>query len=199
MDRETRERQMLEELHAESDRGCILVAASALDIFLEELLMASFVAEPHAVKLAISPLFKPMQPLSSFSVKIKLAYSLGLIAKNDFNDLERIREIRNIAAHEHSALTFESEVVIEIARKFDGPILGMSLQEKFDKKSPALSQQKLIYVIELEGPPEPPLPAGELARRVRVLFILTVARISLDITSKTKDLESGAREWHDTK
>ncbi|MGC2830238.1 MAG: MltR family transcriptional regulator [Candidatus Acidiferrum sp.] len=108
-------KKVSKELDTESDRGCILIGASLLSNCLESLLRAALSTTPHAVKHAISPLFDSMGPLATFSAKIKLVYALGLIDQDRFTDLEKIRRIRNIAAHDYSPLSFESQEIIDIA------------------------------------------------------------------------------------
>lgn len=51
-------------------------------------------------------LFKQMQPLSTFSSKIKFAYVLGLIIPEAYHDLNLIRKIRNDFAHDRRAKSF---------------------------------------------------------------------------------------------
>lgn len=95
---EARAQRIIEELEGESDRGCVLVGASVLSDFLEGLLRAALTTDSHAVKQAVAPLFGAMGPLATFSAKTKLAYALELIPRYCFNDLEKIRRIRNLAA-----------------------------------------------------------------------------------------------------
>ena len=55
---ESRQQQILDELLNESDRGCILVGASVLDTFLEDLIKIKFSTKPHVRKHAVNPLFE---------------------------------------------------------------------------------------------------------------------------------------------
>jgi DNA-binding MltR family transcriptional regulator len=112
--------QIVKELMTESDRGCILVAASVLSHFLEEILKTALSTNPHAMTRAVKPLFGAMAPLSTFSAQIKLAYGLGLIPMYSFSDLEKIRRIRNLAAHQYSNMSFESQEIIDITRTLEG-------------------------------------------------------------------------------
>jgi mannitol operon repressor len=119
-DKTNRQKVIIDEILHESDRGCILVGASALEELLEELLKSAFSFNEHVIKNAIQPLFETMGALSSFSAKTKLAYSLGLIDKWCFSDLEKIRKIRNVAAHEYFPKSFESPEIIKITQSFEG-------------------------------------------------------------------------------
>jgi DNA-binding MltR family transcriptional regulator len=65
------------ELTKETDRGCALMAASFLDYELEKLLREKLVGS----KNHLDTLFEFNGPLGTFSSRIRLSYSLGLIPK----------------------------------------------------------------------------------------------------------------------
>jgi DNA-binding MltR family transcriptional regulator len=180
MDREARKNQILRELEAESDRGCVLVAASALDVLLEELLRTSLITDPHAVKHAVTLLFEAMGPMATFSAKIKLAYGLGLIDKLHFSDLEKIRRIRNIASHEYSPMTFESQEIIEISRTLEAADLAVrSLPLPDDKSSTT-------------PPSETPKPHSKSSKE-RLRFSMSVAYVAGTLDAKSEIRESKRR------
>jgi DNA-binding MltR family transcriptional regulator len=107
-----RKQALFDEMSAESDRGCILVGASVLEEMLDELLKKTLSIHHHSKKHAVEPLFGVIGPLSTFSAKIKLAYALDAFPQWCFEDLEKIRRIRNSAAHEYSSKTFENPEII---------------------------------------------------------------------------------------
>ncbi|MGN8079204.1 MltR family transcriptional regulator [Variovorax sp. 22077] len=111
------------EMLSESDRGVILVGASAVDDALRSLLVLKLARDEHVAKVAADPLFAGMGPLATFSSRIKLAYAMDLIPRWMFEDLERIRKVRNKAAHEMSAKTFESNEVVQMT----GALTAVSL------------------------------------------------------------------------
>ena len=92
------------ELTKESDRGCALLAASYLDYLLELLLRKKLLGS----KSLKDEIFSPNGPLGLFSARIKLAYSIGLIEKKVFQDLQSIRKIRNEFGHNPKILSFEN-------------------------------------------------------------------------------------------
>lgn len=83
-------------LMSESDRGCLLAAAAMLEESLGSLFGVCFIDEVVSRSLLESG---SSSPLGTFSARSKLAYSLGLISKPMFNDLELVRQMRNDAAH----------------------------------------------------------------------------------------------------
>lgn len=115
-----RKQALFDEMSAESDRGCILVGASVLEEMLEELLKKTLSIHPHSKKHAVEPLFGVMGPLSTFSAKIKITYALDAFPQWCFEDLEKIRRIRNAAAHEYSSKTFENPEIICISSTLVG-------------------------------------------------------------------------------
>jgi DNA-binding MltR family transcriptional regulator len=114
------------EMTAESDRGCILIGASAVDDVLQTALRALLSKDHHIAKHAVEPMFAAMGPLSTFSARIKLAYAVGLTPRWMFEDLEKIRKVRNKAAQEFSAKTFESPDVIQLVQLLKGADFAIS-------------------------------------------------------------------------
>jgi DNA-binding MltR family transcriptional regulator len=81
--------------------GIVIATAAILDNQLE-----------RALKRAMRPLsnnmyerlFDSFRPLSSFSSKIVMAYALGIISADLYEELEKIRQIRNQFAHSSGVL-----------------------------------------------------------------------------------------------
>lgn len=90
----------------ESDRGCAIVAAELLSEELEQLLRAYCRSDPADVKQTIDPLFSGYGPLATFSARINLAYSLGILPRPTRDRLDIIRRLRNDFAHEWGPLDF---------------------------------------------------------------------------------------------
>ena len=82
-------------LEKQDDRGLVLSLAAFAEDALGNLLKAFML--PVAASAQLVDGFGA--PLGNFSSRIKAAYSLGLITKNQFSDLEQLRKIRNLFAH----------------------------------------------------------------------------------------------------
>ncbi|MBE7478977.1 MAG: hypothetical protein HS104_03155 [Polyangiaceae bacterium] len=104
------------EFKGESDRAVALLAAAFLDHELECLLRRFF----REVRVADS-LFKPMQPLSSFSARTKLSYVLALIDVRSYRDLNRIRKIRNVFAHDRHPRAFADPEISSLCAALEWP------------------------------------------------------------------------------
>lgn len=90
-------------LSLESARGKALVGAAILETGLEALIRARLVD----ASTEIESLVNADGPLGSFSNRIRLAYCLGLVSKDEQHDLEMVRRIRNGFAHSFEGRTFE--------------------------------------------------------------------------------------------
>lgn len=95
------------ELTKESDRGCVLLASSHLDLMLERLLNHKLVGSKKMKK----QMFEFNGPLGTFSSKIIMSYSLGLLPKLAQQDIQTIRKIRNDFAHTIKNASFENESI----------------------------------------------------------------------------------------
>ena len=65
-------------------------------------------------------------PLGTFSAKIKMALCLNIIRKSDFDDLNKIRKIRNTFAHQLHGLIFDNDPVKSWARSLKFPVEYLS-------------------------------------------------------------------------
>jgi hypothetical protein len=89
---------------SESSRGCVLLAASLLDVRLETLLRVALTADAvGAAKARDDLLDGAMAPLRSTWAKSRLALTMGLVTPEHYGFLERLRNLRNSAAHELEA------------------------------------------------------------------------------------------------
>ena len=127
--------QLFSELKHESDRGCILVGTSAVDDALKIALKRRLSTDEHIRNKAVEPMFESMGPLSTFSARIKLAYAVGLIPRWIFEDLEKIRKIRNRAAHEHTAHSFDTPHVANLSEALQGAGFALTRLETLDDRN----------------------------------------------------------------
>lgn len=99
-----------QELVNESDRGMALVGASLLDDHLMRLLRSFLVSDTKVVEEFLTA---ERAPLRDFGARIKAAYCLGLISKEEYDDFETARVIRNGFAHQLGH-TFDSPAIVEL-------------------------------------------------------------------------------------
>ncbi|MGQ0688652.1 MAG: MltR family transcriptional regulator [Limnobacter sp.] len=104
----------LNEFQKESDRGAALVGAALLDSRLERILRSHFIQGKHANEL----LDGANAPLGTFSSRIKCCFSLGLITAHERQELEIVRSIRNLFAHQEHGLNFEDKKVQGLCSSF---------------------------------------------------------------------------------
>jgi len=135
---------LLANLQAESDRGCVLIAAAYLDDTLEMLLRTYFANDAASVRKAVDPLFSGLGPLSSLSAKTKLAFALKLIDPHQFHNLEMVRKIRNRFAHSFEGAALSSQ---ELADQISSLILTDSAEERMKVRPETVQEAKLRFTI----------------------------------------------------
>ncbi len=103
----------LEEFQGETDRATAVLGVAFLDEQIYQLLCAFFVDDDKESKeiLGIE------KPLGSFGARIRLAYCVGLLPHEDFEDLKTIKNIRNAFAHKLQGLVFADEEIIKECNK----------------------------------------------------------------------------------
>jgi hypothetical protein len=125
--------RFLSEFNKESDRGAVLIAGTMLDDRLKEILK-SFLAD---FKSSVDLLEGFNAPLGTFSSRIAACFSLGLIQKNEFEELNIIRKIRNEFAHTWNDTSFEKGTIKDLCSKLPwlGPIefeANSTLRQRFN-------------------------------------------------------------------
>ena len=108
-----RTRLVLRQLLYETDRGAALSATALLDECLGEMLAAFLPRVPASERL----LSGFNAPLSTFASRIAATHALGLIQKEEFNDLEILRSLRNLFAHSWKAIDFDDPAARELCFK----------------------------------------------------------------------------------
>ena len=106
--------KFIEKLKNESDRGVVLISAEFINNYLTSLFEKYLILNKDLRKGILE---NSLAPLHTFSNKIKMAYSLGLIDKKQYKNLEYIRKIRNKFAHRIFDASFEDTEIIEWCNK----------------------------------------------------------------------------------
>jgi DNA-binding MltR family transcriptional regulator len=102
-----------------SDRGSAIVFTSLVDGLLAELLRDFFVNHQKTVdKMLDDP-----GPLSSFGVRIELAFLLGLITSRERRMLNLIRKIRNDFAHSTDRVSFSQSPIKDRCLELDVTVI----------------------------------------------------------------------------
>jgi DNA-binding MltR family transcriptional regulator len=124
--------ELIASLGKETDRGAALMACAYLDDQLGELLKTRFVEDHSLTKALIDT---AGGPLGSFSVRIDVAYLLGVIPKSARRDLHLLRRIRNEFAHNPTAITFQDPKLASRAKELEFDVLGLeaSPRQKFNR------------------------------------------------------------------
>lgn len=150
-------------LNAESDLACVLIGTSYLSELLANIIDVSFIETSISGKL----LDPQGGAIGQFATRADLAYCLGFINKNVYQDLARVAAIRNMFAHKHLALDFSDNIV----RKNCEELEAWRILQDEEEESAELSQEQMRV----------------LARnQFNLSVILTGSRMHLDVLSKKK-------------
>jgi DNA-binding MltR family transcriptional regulator len=131
-----------ETLSKESDRGATLMAAAYIDDKLAELIKKYLIKDRKKI---LDSLFNFNGAVGTFSSRANLAYCLGLIPENIYDDINTLRNIRNVFAHESSFLTFESEKIKPLCHTFKSHTLN---KDKPAKSKFMRTMMSIISVVE---------------------------------------------------
>lgn len=134
-------------LNHESDMSIVIVSVSYVDACLGALLQ-SFLLHSSVTEKLLDP---RSGVLGSFSAKSDVAYSMGLIPKSIYQDLQQLGEIRNQFAHHHLSLTFSDSAIDAFCNKLNH--IGTMKNGDFDElvfppeRMPATQERFKITVI----------------------------------------------------
>ena len=101
-----------EEIFESDDRTAVIVSGSILDEILKRMLLSYLIPN----KKIEEKLLDGMAPLSTFSARINMLFFLGLITKHQFDDLNLIKKIRNMAAHHIEGIDLEKDMFKDMIR-----------------------------------------------------------------------------------
>jgi len=141
-------------LTEESDRGCVLVTISIIEKQLEDILRKRILGSNKQLK----ELFTGFGPMSSFSAKIKLAYSFGIITSEASAELDRLKRIRNLFAHDPNLITFESKNIISMCEslEFALDVQSTTTRKRFISSQTAISTYLKGVELMIKRIKEPP-------------------------------------------
>ena len=103
----------------ESDRGAIMLCATMIDDSLRDRLSVAFSAANKADR---DRLFDLQGPAGTFSSRILLASSLGVITREERASIDLIRHMRNACAHAQNNLNFDSPTIRDAALLIIGDV-----------------------------------------------------------------------------
>jgi len=110
------------ELEKQDDRGLAILSVAYIDHLLKDLLVSIMDSgEEESYKLLFDDNYAP---LGSLGAKITLTYCLGEIDKDQRQDLRRLKDIRNLFAHQLLDISsFEDEIIQKECQKLKSAII----------------------------------------------------------------------------
>lgn len=90
------ENHILEKLNARlTSKGLIRATVDLLAEAIDLLILQVFRKDDYAVRFAVEPLLESSGPLATLPVRLKLIYALGVISRNEYEDVELFLALNN--------------------------------------------------------------------------------------------------------
>ena len=140
-------REMDREFHDSTDRVIAVIGAAYLDSMLDKLFRAALIREPDEV----DKLLRPDAPLGSNGARYQLAFCLGLITRDQRDDLKLIAKIRNAFAHDFKISSFATSPVREHCAELKQPGVLAAMPAQLFQESEARMFEE--YVRETSATP----------------------------------------------
>ena len=99
--------KFIRQSESESDRSVVLISAAFIDSLLEDKLKLIF---GKGNSLSREKLFSVTGPFGSLSSKTEALYCAGKIPKNAYDDINIVRKIRNVCAHQWVDFSFIGDI-----------------------------------------------------------------------------------------
>ena len=107
------ENRILERLNARQTlTGFIQTAVGLLSEAVDQLILQAFRKDDYAVKYAVEPLLEGSETQASLPVRLKLIYALGVIRRDEYEDVELLLALNNELAHENKIYSFTDDEIL---------------------------------------------------------------------------------------
>ena len=184
-----------EELRGESDRATAILYAAWIDHLLEKKLRLLF-SKGNAEQR--EKLFEGTGPFHALASKVTAAFCLGWLDPDVRHDIDLIRRIRNLFAHEIHGLSAKSPEVKALVEK-----LRLPRREYYDWNELRAAEMKdgkgvLIFTGEQPGDAGAPLDMTSLTSRMGASLVLTYLAANLEVGILIEDSQADARSTRRT-
>jgi DNA-binding MltR family transcriptional regulator len=167
----------------ESDRAVILICVSLLDNAMKTLLESLFHQTVRKVKIKENEIYQNNAPLSTFSSKIKMLYLLGLITPSVYQDLEKIRKLRNLAAHDPDHISFSQKKVKLL-------IESLNCTENFQSGSKTAENSQEFYSFEKDKIETTFAEQKGFVKYHKAIFVIGILRIETTLKMIAESMSS---------
>jgi len=107
------ENRILERLNArQTVAGFIQATVGLLAEAVDLLVLQAFRKDDYAVKYAVEPLLEGTGPLADLPVRLKLIYALGVISRDEYEDVELLLALNNELKHENKIYSFTDDEIL---------------------------------------------------------------------------------------
>lgn len=166
---------ILEKLNQQADIHSLLkVAIDLINDSVNQLILKVFRKEPHAIKFVIPSLVGKNGPLNDTSVCLKLLYALGIITREDYEDIELLMAILDELEQDDKNYTYLDDEIL-------GPI-SLLHDMILPPNSPLNNAQENGIVDTLKSS----MYQNRYQQMIRSALIIAITDLTLRIVNKQK-------------
>ncbi|MWN89639.1 MltR family transcriptional regulator [Gilliamella sp. Pra-s65] len=128
---------ILEKLNQQADiHSLLVVAIKLINDNIDKLILKVFRKEPHAIKFVIPSLIGKNGPLNDTAVCLKLLYALGIITREDYEDIELLIAILDELNQDDKKYTYLDDEILGPISLLHDMVLppNWTLQQDEDKE-----------------------------------------------------------------
>ena len=168
-----------DELKSESERGAAILASVWIESLLERKLRIQFAKGNSETR---RKLFDLNGPFSAFSSKTLVAHALGWIDSEVFHDINLVRKIRNVFAHELHGTDFDYPKVSRLIDKFTVPERYYHDWDELQAAETKDGKGAVLYMGDRPDDAGDGLSVQKLRYKISVSILVAEVAQSLDLT-----------------
>ncbi|SCB75076.1 mannitol operon repressor [Gilliamella bombicola] len=166
---------ILEKLNQQADIHSLLaVAIKLINDNVNKLILKVFRKEPHAIKFVIPSLVGKNGPLNDTSVCLKLLYALGIISREDYEDIELLIAILDELEQDDRQYTYLDDEIL-------GPISllhDMVLPPSWESQREKAKQSGIVDTLKSS------MYQNRYQQMIRSALIIAITELTLRIINK---------------
>lgn len=168
---------ILEKLNQQADiYNLLVVAIKLINDSVNQLILKVFSKEPHAIKFVIPSLVGKNGPLNDTSVCLKLLYALGIISREDYEDIELLIAILEELEQDDKSYTYLDDEIL-------GPISllhDMVLPPNWASQHEKAKQSGIVDTLKSS------MFQNRYQQMIRSALIISITDLTLRIVNKQK-------------
>lgn len=168
---------ILEKLNQQADIHSLLkVAIKLINDNVNKLILKVFRKEPHAIKFVIPSLVGKNGPLNDTSVCLKLLYVLGIISREDYEDIELLIAVLDELELDDKQYTYLDDEILGPISLLHDMVLSPSWESQHEK----VKQSGIVDTLKSS------IYQNRYQQMIRSALIIAITELTVRIINKQK-------------